>query len=382
MDLKFKNGKFTVLQISDPQDLQFVRPTMVRMLEKAYERVCPDLVVLTGDNILGNHLRDARFGSRIVIKTKDGENKAMRKAIDNVIAPIEKRKIPFAMIYGNHDDRNEHTKEEQARIYKEYPGCVGLFDENAPDCDTYNIPIYSESGEKIAFNIYMMDSAWYDKKLSKCFEEVKPEAVLWYKTKSAELKAQNGGDAVPSILFQHIPLKEELLFVEECRFGDLCAVPGDREHEGSFYRLKSGIKGQMLEYPSTVKSDGGLFEAIKECGDTKAVVFGHDHPNCFEAEVDGIKIIQTSCASFRCYGARNRGVRVFTIHENGTFETEFLTYADLCGKGIAAELAYIWDADGMFKQKTALISGVAAAVVGAGAVGAFLLSSHKKNAKK
>lgn len=363
MSLKFKNGKFTLLQVSDPQDLQFVRPTMTRMLEKAYDRVSPDLVVLTGDNILGNHLRDARFGSRIVIKTKEGENKAMRKAIDNVLAPIEKRAIPFAMIYGNHDDRNEHTKEEQAAIYKEYPHCVGLFDETAPDCDTYNIPIYSENGEKISFNIYMMDSAWYDKKLDKCFEEVKPEAVEWYKRKSAELSAQNGGKPVPSVLFQHIPLKEELEFVEECRFGDVRAVPGDREHEGRFYRLKSGIEGQMLEYPSTVKSDGGLFEAAKKCGDIKAFIFGHDHPNCFEGEVDGIKIIQTSCASFRCYGARNRGVRVFTIYENGSFETEILTYADLCGKGVAAELAYIWDADGMAKQKAALIAAVGATAV-------------------
>ena len=71
MNLKFKNGKFTLLQVSDPQDLQFVRPTMVRMLNIAYDRVKPDLVVLTGDNILGNHLCDARFGSRIVLDTKE-----------------------------------------------------------------------------------------------------------------------------------------------------------------------------------------------------------------------------------------------------------------------------------------------------------------------
>ena len=32
MNLKFKNGKFTLLQVSDPQDLQFVRPTMVTLL--------------------------------------------------------------------------------------------------------------------------------------------------------------------------------------------------------------------------------------------------------------------------------------------------------------------------------------------------------------
>ena len=37
MQLKFKNGKFRVLQVSDPQDLQYVRHTMMRMLNKAYD---------------------------------------------------------------------------------------------------------------------------------------------------------------------------------------------------------------------------------------------------------------------------------------------------------------------------------------------------------
>ena len=70
---------------------------MMRMLNKAYDDVKPDLIVLTGDNILGNHLCDARFGSKIVIKDKEGEAKAMKTAIDKLVAPIEKRKIPFAI---------------------------------------------------------------------------------------------------------------------------------------------------------------------------------------------------------------------------------------------------------------------------------------------
>ena len=106
MKLKFKNGKIRVLQVSDPQDLQIVRPTMIRMLDKAYDTLNPDLIVLTGDNILGNHLCDARFGSKIVIKDKEGERRAMIVAINNLVRSIEINQIPFAMIYGNHDDMN------------------------------------------------------------------------------------------------------------------------------------------------------------------------------------------------------------------------------------------------------------------------------------
>ena len=125
MQMKFKNGKIRIMQVSDPQDLQFIRPTMVRMLNTAYDKYNPDLILLTGDNILGNHLCDARIGTRLAIKDKAGEYEAMRVAIDKLICHIESRKIPFAMIYGNHDDRNSFIKEEQADILTEMDNANG-----------------------------------------------------------------------------------------------------------------------------------------------------------------------------------------------------------------------------------------------------------------
>ena len=86
MQLKFKNGKFRVLQVSDPQDLQYVRHTMMRMLNKAYDDLKPDLIVLTGDNILGNHLDDARIYTPLIVKDKVSEMKAMEIAIDKLVS--------------------------------------------------------------------------------------------------------------------------------------------------------------------------------------------------------------------------------------------------------------------------------------------------------
>ncbi len=366
--LKFKNGKFTILQVSDAQDLQYTRSTMLVMLEKAYERVNPDLIVLTGDNVLGNHFRDARLLTKYVVKDKKTEYEAMKTAIDKLVAPIEKRKIPFAMIYGNHDDRNEITKDEQADIYRAYKMNIGLDNpDKSVDCDTYNIPIYSSDGEKPKFNIWMLDSAWYDKENDKCFEEVKKETVDWYSKKSSELKKENGKKPLPSLLFLHIPVIETLQLTERCNKSDLGAVTKGN----GYHRLKPEIKGVMGEYPEVLHEENGLFEAIKKCGDVKAVVSGHDHVNCFSGTVDGVNIIQTSAASFRCYGDRSRGVRVFTIDENtGEFETEFLTYNELCGNGVVSQLRYIWDADGMYKAKAALIAGTSAVTLGA--LGAFI----------
>ncbi|MBQ3888710.1 MAG: metallophosphoesterase [Clostridia bacterium] len=376
--LRFHDGKFIIVQVADAQDLRHVRPTMIRMLNRAYDDLHPDLVVLTGDNILGNHLRDARIGTREVIHTLDGEREALRGAIAALCAPIEKRGIPFASIFGNHDDCNSFTKEDQAEMYRAFSSNIP-FDEYGDqlDCGTYHIPLYGEEGDEVKFNLWMFDSAWQDKTDGKCYQAVTPDAVQWYRERSAALAEQNGGAPVPSLAFQHVPIDRTLELLEECPIWKEGAVKGP---DGKYYRLKRGCKGELGEYPCTCP-DNGLFDAMKERGDVRACVYSHDHCNCYEANLEGIDILQSSCASFRCYGNRYRGVRAFVIDEaTGTYETEFFTYDELTGGGVLNMAAYVWDADGMFPQKVAMI-GVAAAIVGGVTASAVLLHKHLKKRK-
>ena len=236
MALKFNSGKFTVLQVSDPQDLQFVRKTMVKMLDAAYDRVNPDLVVFTGDNILGNHLRDARFGSRKVILSPDGEYEAMKTAIHHIAEPVDRRGIPFTMIYGNHDDMNFISKEKQAEIWRGYDSFVGLDDSgDSGDVATFNLPIMSSDGKKTAFNLWFIDSARLDKAEEKCHTGVKKQAVEWYINKSNLLKEQNGGKPVPSVLFQHIPFSEMTRLNSPCKKDDYGALPLFKKGEPEKY---------------------------------------------------------------------------------------------------------------------------------------------------
>ena len=70
-EIRFNSSKtIRIMQVSDPQDMKYVRKAMVKMLDEAYDKLKPDLVVFTGDNILGNHLLDARFGSRQIASGK------------------------------------------------------------------------------------------------------------------------------------------------------------------------------------------------------------------------------------------------------------------------------------------------------------------------
>lgn len=371
-EIKFKStGTIRIMQVSDPQDMKYVRKAMVKMLDTAYDKLKPDLVVFTGDNILGNHLLDARFGTKQIASGKAATMQIMKESIHHICEPLEKRKIPFAMIYGNHDDMNLVSKDEQADIYRSYSMCLPMNTRNGRvDCDTYNIPILGSESGKPVFNLYMMDSAWYDKKEDKCYQAIKSETVEWYKQTSAKLTSENGGNPVPSLLFAHIPLPAITNLIEQCGQNDIGAL----KTEKGWYRLRPDIaRGSMKEYPCILEEDNGLFEAALECGDVKGIVSGHDHRNCFEGNYKGIEFIQTSCASFRCYGDENRGVRIFDINEYDpeNYMTYFFNYADLCGRGAVSKARFFWNADEREKQKFAVIAG-AAATVAAGVAGAFL----------
>lgn len=354
--IKFNNGKLTILQISDPQDTQWVRRTMLTMLNKACDKVNPDLIIFTGDNILGNHLCDMRFGSKQRKLSREAEFKILETAIHHITNIPEKRNIPFAIIFGNHDDRNSFTKDEQADIYRACKMNRGL-ETSGKLCGTYRLPVYSTDGENNLFDIYMIDTAYLDHAADKGYEEITPEAVEWYKKESSE--HQN-----PAMMFMHIPLKELNDFVETT-------------DDGRVIGLKNGASGDVGEHVSFLPEDNGFYEAVKNNGNTKMIISGHDHTNCFTGHKDGIDFVATPTASFRCYGNHTRGVRVFDIYEHNpeNIYTYTLNMSDLMGDGFVTKLRYFWDADEMEKTKYTVLG--AAALTGAAAVAGGIIKKWK-----
>lgn len=364
-----QDGRLTVLQVSDPQDMVHVRKAMVQMLDRAYDLVRPDLVLFTGDNILGNHLLDARFGTRQVAAGEAATLEAIRKSLHPILWPLQKRGIPFAMIYGNHDDMNLISKEAQAEIFRSYSMCLPMnTSDPALDCDTYCIRLTDAQG-KVRQALWMLDSAWYDKQADRCYTAVKPEAVAWYKRESEALQAENGGEPVPGLLFLHIPLSQTNNLLVPCPADAPDAV---LTKEGPMRLDPAKAAGVLAEPPSVLDADGGLYDALLARRDVMAVVTGHDHCNSFIGRQDGLDFIQTPCASFRCYGNAERGVRVFELDaaQPAQYQTEMLHYPALCGSGLRARLRYLWDADEYEKKKLTLLSGGAALLLSGAAAAA------------
>ena len=78
-----------ILIIADPQDIDTPQPAMLSLMNASLDAAQPDLVVFLGDMIHGRDLR--------------GEDR-IKKAIDAAVSPVVERGIPFALVFGNHDE--------------------------------------------------------------------------------------------------------------------------------------------------------------------------------------------------------------------------------------------------------------------------------------
>lgn len=260
--IKFNNNKkLKIMQITDIQEIPNISADTLQLLNSALDREKPDLVILTGDQIKG-------YG--ITYKGKSKElYQNVADTIHKIIEPVTKRKIPFAVTFGNHDRQVGISNEEQLKhIYSKQPGCI--YGENAYDAGTFNIPIYSSDEKEIVFNIYLIDSQT-DKK-GGGYESVKKEQIDWYKNTREKLKNQCG-KYIPSILFQHIPLPEYYNLLKRSSRFKRNSIRSYRIHKNEFYTLGDSceVGGTFLEPPSIPDENTGEFDAIREKGDVLAV---------------------------------------------------------------------------------------------------------------
>lgn len=321
--LKFnEDGKFTILNISDIQDgyplNELTRDYIIATLDK----VNPDLIVLTGDNISGYDIP---------------EEEEAEKAIREFMDIFQERNIKVAAVFGNHDDEEtESTKEHQLNIYKSYDCYVGKKGFCIEDrVGTYNLPIMKSDGSGYCFNLWLTDSGTYNTENDYGgYACVYKEQIEWYKKTSAKLTKANGGKPVPSINFQHIIVPEIYDALKEVKylwFGCIIRSENPLNDKARFYTLPDDAKGELREYPCPPYYNNGQFDAMLEMGDVLATVSGHDHENSFEIDYKGIKIINTPTIGFNAYNDINVGSRVFVIDENDpeNFETYCLTYSDI-----------------------------------------------------
>ena len=309
-ELKFNSdGKFTILNLSDTQDDHYPAYDMVNFVKLAIDETNPDLIVFSGDIVEDNRAGDIGSDDQllkegVVVDGDPGQTRENVKiACEAVFGYAEEKGIPFAIAQGNNDYKSGLSTAEWLELYATYENCLNV--DESEDVDgriDYNLEIKSSDGSKTAFNVWLMDNGG---------GSITEEQLAWYKSESAALKEANGGEPVPSFLFQHSPVDDMGNLFEECNFWDEGASIGD---DGKCYRLNQNLAngyhaGVILPGATTEQ-----FKAWKECGDVLGAYFGHWHTEGYTGTWDGIELGFTYGAEFTKPGPY--GIRVFTLYED------------------------------------------------------------------
>jgi hypothetical protein len=320
--LRFRaDGSFVVLQVSDVQDASPIMPRTLALLVAALRTVKPDLVVFTGDQVKGY---DARFA----LGTPTGNRRLFKNTIDELVAPLERLHIPFTFVFGNHDHDVPITAEEQLAVYQSHPLCLAYDSPGVPGCANHNLQVMSADGTRTALNVCMLDSHGAEGFGWKALE---PEQLAYYREERDRLAAQNGGEPVPTIIFQHFPVTETLELFTKLLHRSKGSMRGYASGKGAYYQMdtaKVAPNSICFELPNTPVANTGLFDAAHEKGDVVGIFFGHDHNNGFVGDVRGIRLGYAPGAGYTAPGpGLRRGVRSFRFEEENVraFETHILT---------------------------------------------------------
>lgn len=325
-DLRFnEDGKFKILQFSDTQDDAVPRRATLMLMEEAIKEAKPDLIVLTGDN---TGVTATKLEAKL--------------AIQAMLKPIVKSGIPFTFVFGNHD-AEKVNKEYQLGIYQQYSSCLAVDAvSELHGCATHNLEIKSSDDSRTAFNLWMIDSNMY---LEGSYDYVRPDQLTWYENTEAQIRQDNGGKKVPSMVFQHIPVPEIYELLKDAP-ADYIKITETYKGTPKLLELNPEMAtGLIGEWPCPPMVNGGEFDKFVEIGDVVGIVTGHDHVNSFVGTYQGIDFIQSPGTGFQSYGNELRGCRVITLNE-GDAENPYDTYTksfyDIYGGDTAGQFMYFY----------------------------------------
>ncbi|MBR5112663.1 MAG: metallophosphoesterase [Clostridia bacterium] len=322
-ELRFKDGKFKILVLSDTQDDHHPAADMLNLVEQAIKEASPDLIVFTGDLVEDSRagdigIDDEPFREGVLVE-KDGEVDK-EKTFENVSAAakavldiFDASGVPFAIVQGNNDYKVAVSNEEWLALYSEYSNSLA-FDESddAEGRIDYHLEIKGSDGSD-KFNLWIMDTGR---------NGMKDDQIEWYKKKSSEITEANGGEVVPAIEFQHIqPADVGNLFVECSPFDE-----GARAKGLKFYRLNPETAAGYNFFAYAPCEPTPLFKAWKEQGDVIGSYFGHQHIEGFTGTYDGIEMGFNYGSEMAKPGPY--GYRLITLDENDVtnYENEIFTY--------------------------------------------------------
>ncbi|WP_430974637.1 metallophosphoesterase family protein [Sunxiuqinia rutila] len=271
-DQTFKIVQFTDMHIKakDPAS-----KAAFETMDKILDQEKPDLVVYTGDIVTG---------------------KPVQEGWELALNPCVEREIPFAVVFGNHDDEHGVSRAELTEMIRQIP--YSLLQPKVKKVNGYGnyvLEVKSSTSDENAAVLYCMDSnaystlegvdgyGWFD--LSQ---------VVWYQQQSRKQKEKNGA-VLPALAFFHIPLPE---------------------YREAYRNEKNPAIGVRFEDECAPKINTGMLASMLQAGDVMGTFVGHDHVNDYMAYYRDMALTYGRFSGGKTtYGDLENGARVIVLQE-------------------------------------------------------------------
>lgn len=288
--LRFRsNQHFKIVQFTDIHWHNGEAPDQqsAELMTQIAKAESPDLIVLTGDILSGGGCEDAADSLRQVIET------------------VEACGVPWAAVFGNHDDEGSADRHELMAVMQESRSCLSQpGPEDVPGVGNYTLSIQNSEAVASAAVLYFIDSGSYSPTDIGGYDWIRREQIAWYLQESAKLTAE-AGHLLPALAFFHIPIPEydEVWDFHTCY----------------------GVKYENVCAPQI---NTGFFAALHEAGDVMGTFVGHEHINDFWGDLHGIRLCYGRATGYNTYGREGfpRGARVIQLQEG---ERQFETWLHL-----------------------------------------------------
>lgn len=291
--IKFNaDGKFKIVQFTDVHYKKDTKESVVaiELINEVLDAEKPDLVIFTGDVIWA---------------------KPVKEGLDEVFAPVISRNIPWAYVFGNHDDEFGMSRQEIMDYVIQKPYCVAQSGDKAlQGVGNYILEVKDRDNDAIAALLYLLDSGAYTPiKGLGTYNWFNSNQVEWYQKESAAYTHENKENPYPALAFFHIPLAEYPLMTTA---------------------KDAKIIGEKREDECNGKLNTGMFAAMKQAGDVMGTFVGHDHDNDYIGNYYGIYLAygRYSGGNTVYNNLGKNGCRIIEMKEG---KREFSTYLRLLG---------------------------------------------------
>lgn len=288
--LKFRSDqRFKIVQFTDIHWHNGEEPDRqsAALIARVAKTESPDLIVLTGDILAGGGCDDAAESLRQVVQS------------------VEACGVPWAAVFGNHDDEGTADRHELMAIMLESPlSLTQPGPAEIPGVGNYVLSLQSFKENVPAAVLYFIDSGSYAQTDIGGYDWIRREQIAWYLQESARITA-GAGNPLPALAFFHIPIPEydEVWDFHTCY----------------------GVKYENVCAPQV---NTGFFAAMHEAGDVMGTFVGHEHINDFWGDLHGIRLCYGRASGYNTYGREGfpRGARVIALQEG---ERQFETWLHL-----------------------------------------------------